>query len=207
MIRFKSFTGGALDTNCFFVKCPEGNLLIDAPGGALDAFADERIDLLLLTHGHFDHVVEAAALARVKGCEIAFHADTSPMVETADAFRRYGFALDIEPFKADRLIAEGPGCGFLGLTMDVLLVPGHCPGSLCFLHRESGNLFGGDVLFAGGVGRWDLPGGDRELLLRGIREKLLPLPDEIKVHPGHGPSTTIGRERDTNPFLQAAHHS
>lgn len=202
MIRFKCFTGGALDTNCFFLQCPEGNLLIDAPDGALEAFADEEIHLLALTHGHYDHVSNAAALARVKGCRIAYHADTAPLVETADAFRRHGFALDIEPFKADFLIEEGPARRFLGLEMDALLVPGHCPGSLCFLHKESGNLFGGDVLFAGGVGRWDLPGGNGELLFKGIREKILPLPDATRVHPGHGPSTTIGEERATNPYLR-----
>jgi glyoxylase-like metal-dependent hydrolase (beta-lactamase superfamily II) len=83
-----------------------------------------------------------------------------------------------------------------------LEVPGHCPGSLCFLEKTEKILFGGDVLFAGGVGRWDLPGGDRDLLLGGIRDKLLTLGDEVRVFPGHGPATTIGEERSSNPYLQ-----
>ena len=80
-------------------------------------------------------------------------------------------------------------------------MPGHCPGSLCFYDAERAELFGGDVLFAGSIGRTDLPGGDHELLLRGIREKVLPLPGEVVVFPGHGPATTVGEEREHNPFL------
>jgi glyoxylase-like metal-dependent hydrolase (beta-lactamase superfamily II) len=83
----------------------------------------------------------------------------------------------------------------------VLEVPGHCPGSLCFFSKSDGVIFGGDVLFAGGVGRWDLPGGDRDLLFTGIRTKLFPLGDDIKVLPGHGPGTSIGREKAENPFV------
>jgi hydroxyacylglutathione hydrolase len=83
----------------------------------------------------------------------------------------------------------------------VLLVPGHCPGSLCFLENKERILFGGDVLFAGGVGRWDLPGGDGELLFSGIRKKLYPLGDDVTVWPGHGPATKIGIERKTNPYV------
>jgi hydroxyacylglutathione hydrolase len=85
--------------------------------------------------------------------------------------------------------------------MQVLEVPGHCPGSLCFFIREQQLLVGGDVLFAGGVGRWDLPGGDVEVLFSGIRQKLFPLGDAVTVLPGHGPPTKIGTERLTNPFV------
>ena len=99
------------------------------------------------------------------------------------------------------VVPEGPAQTLGGHLFDVLLVPGHCPGSLCFLEKEAQVLFGGDVLFAGGVGRWDLPCGDGELLFRGIREKLWPLGDAVKVLPGHGPATTIGVERRTNPFV------
>ena len=88
-----------------------------------------------------------------------------------------------------------------GIEFQVLLVPGHCPGSLCFFERKTRVLFGGDVLFAGSIGRTDLPGGDHQLLLDGIREKLWPLGDDVTVLPGHGPATTIGEERRTNPFV------
>jgi glyoxylase-like metal-dependent hydrolase (beta-lactamase superfamily II) len=88
--------------------------------------------------------------------------------------------------------------------MEVLEVPGHCPGSLCFFSRSEELLIGGDVLFAGGVGRWDLPGGDADLLFAGIKQKIFPLGDNVTVLPGHGPPTKIGTERRTNPFLSAS---
>jgi hydroxyacylglutathione hydrolase len=88
------------------------------------------------------------------------------------------------------------------LEMQVLEVPGHCPGSLCFFSRQDQLLIGGDVLFAGSIGRGDLPGGDIDLLLEGIRKKLFPLGDDVTVLPGHGPPTKIGAERKTNPFLK-----
>ena len=89
-----------------------------------------------------------------------------------------------------------------GFRFDLLLCPGHCPGSLCFHLAAEKWLFGGDVLFASGVGRWDLPGGSQEELIGAIRGKILKLPDDTKVFPGHGPATTVGRERRANPYLQ-----
>jgi len=202
MIEFKSFTGGIFATTGYLLKTPAGNLLIDAPQGADEAFADDGVQLLALTHGHYDHVVDAAAIQRRHGCPIAFHADTAPLVADRDAFKRFGFNLEIEPFGADFLLDESPHRELLGLDFSILHVPGHCPGSICFYHEPSGSLFGGDVLFNGGIGRWDLPGGDLDLLLSGIRSKILTLPDAVKVYPGHGPSTTVGHERSGNPFLE-----
>lgn len=201
MKRFKTFTGGVLDTNCFFYKAPGGNILFDAPQGSDEAFARERVDLLLLTHGHFDHVADAAAIIKRHGCQTAFHADTVPMVKDRNFFRRWGFELEVEPFAADFLIEETDTMELLGVHTRVFLIPGHCPGSLCFYLPEEKTVVGGDVLFQDGVGRWDLPGGDREALFDGIRRKLLPLDDDVAVLPGHGPATTIGRERASNPFL------
>ena len=110
--------------------------------------------------------------------------------------------LELDPVEPDFLITETPARDFLGLEMQVLEVPGHCPGSLCFFLRKEELLIGGDVLFAGGVGRWDLPGGDGKQILRSIHDKLLPLPDDAIVIPGHGEKTTIGREKQFNYFLQ-----
>jgi hydroxyacylglutathione hydrolase len=201
MQKFKSFTGGPFDTNCFLYAAPEGNILFDAPPGADAAFANERIALLLLTHGHYDHVADAAAILRRHGCPVAYHPDTAPMVTDPEFFRRWGFGLEVEPFTADFLIGETPATTFLGAPCAVLDVPGHCPGSVCFHLTADAVLVGGDVLFHDGVGRWDLPGGDRDLLFRGIVEKLFPLPETTTVLPGHGPATTIGRERRENPFF------
>jgi hydroxyacylglutathione hydrolase len=202
MFKFKKFTGGVFETNAFFVPAPGGNLLFDAPQGAAAAFKGEKIGMLVLTHGHFDHVVDAAQILREHQCPCVIASDSLPLVTTADAFTKYGFALEIEPFQPDTILSEGKGKTLLGMNFDIYEVPGHCPGSLCFYQPESGHLIGGDVLFAGGVGRWDLPGGDADLLFRGIREKLFPLPDDTVVHPGHGPDTTIGAEKASNPFVR-----
>lgn len=202
MPKFKTFTGGAYETNCFLVEAPGGNILFDAPEGADERFAGEKIDLLVLTHGHWDHTADAAAIKRRHGCRVLCHADAVPMVAEKDFFERLGFPLRVEPVEPDGLLAEGTGQDLLGEKFDVLDVPGHCPGSLCFYAPAHGLLVGGDVLFRGGIGRWDLPGGNGELLLRGIRGKILTLPRETEVLPGHGPSTTILNEKATNPFLR-----
>ena len=201
MKQFKTFTGGVLDTNCFLYKAPGGNILFDAPQEADRAFSQERVDLLLLTHGHFDHVADAAAIIRRHGCKVAFHADTVPMLQDPDFFRRWGYELEVEPVTADFLLDEVDSVDLLGVDTRIFFIPGHCPGSLCFYLPEEKALVGGDVLFRDGVGRWDLPGGNREVLFDGIRRKLLPLDDAVTVLPGHGPATTIGRERTSNPFL------
>lgn len=196
------FTGGALETNSYLIRCPEGNLLVDAPEGAAEAFREIPISLLVLTHGHFDHVWDAAALARLHGCPVAMHSVTEEMLADRGLLRRFGMDLEVEPVAASQKLSEGTGVDLLGRKFDLYEVPGHCPGSLCLHDSASGRLYGGDVLFAGGVGRWDLPGGDRDLLLSGIRRKLLPLPETTIVHPGHGPATTIGEESANNPYLQ-----
>jgi len=201
-MKFKSFTGGPYATNAFAFEAPGGLVLFDAPEGADEAFADERIGLLVLTHGHWDHVTDAAAVKRRHGCPVWAHAETVPMVGEADFFARHGLPVRFEPFGIDRTLREGPAQDFLGCPLDVLEVPGHCPGSLCFHFPEDKAVVGGDVLFRGGVGRWDLPGGDEQLLRRGIKDKLLVLPSDTMILPGHGPATTIAEETDNNIFLR-----
>jgi glyoxylase-like metal-dependent hydrolase (beta-lactamase superfamily II) len=126
------------------------------------------------------------------------------MISDREFFRNFGFALEIEPVKPDFLIEETQSRNFLGTDFEVLEVPGHCPGSLCFFSRKDKLLIGGDVLFASSIGRGDLPGGDIDLLINGIRKKLFPLGDDVTVLPGHGPPTQIGIERRTNPFLRGS---
>ena len=123
------------------------------------------------------------------------------MISDREFFRNFGFELEIESAEPDFLIEETPTRNFLGAEFQVLEIPGHCPGSLCFFSRKDKLLIGGDVLFAGSVGRGDLPGGDIDLLISGIRKKLFQLGDEVTVLAGHGPPTKIGTERRTNPFV------
>ena len=198
------FTGGVFETNCYLFEAPNGALLFDAPEGVCQWLKARGTDLklLILTHGHIDHIQDVARLKQTFGCPIGCHPDTTPMISDPDFFRRFGFGFEIEPTQPDFLIEETNERDFLGLSLRVLEVPGHCPGSLCFFHRADQLLIGGDVLFAGGVGRCDLPGGDGDLLFQGIKGKLFPLGDNVTVLPGHGPPTQIGTERQTNPFLQ-----
>lgn len=199
----RSFTGGDFETNCYLMETPEGRILFDAPQESAEWLSRESIhvDLLLLTHGHFDHVADAAAIQREHGCPVGIHADGVPMISDPAFFRSFGIPFEVEPCIPDLLLSESPDRTFLGKRFVLLEVPGHCPGSICFLDPETATLIGGDVLFAGGVGRWDLPGGDHDLLIGGIQTKLLPLDDAVRVLPGHGPATTIGRERASNPYI------
>lgn len=204
MLKFKQFTGGVYETNGYLLQAPEGNILIDAPDGIADFIGKTPVNLLVLTHGHFDHITDAAKIKALHQCPVACHPETVPMIEERDFFQRFGFQLETEPVKADRLLEETASVNLLGLDFQVLYVPGHCPGSICLFEKKEGLLFGGDVLFCGGVGRWDLPGGDREILMTGIRKKILTLPASTRVFSGHGLETTVGHEAKTNPFLSKA---
>lgn len=203
MLAYETYCGGIFETNCYLISAPEGPILFDAPEGVSEWLESRGVELrlLLLTHGHIDHVQDVAKIKKRYGCEIGCHALTAPMISDREFFRQFGFGLEIEPATPDFFIEETASRNFLGLELQVLEVPGHCPGSLCFFAREDKLLIGGDVLFAGGVGRWDLPGGDAEVLFSGIKRKLFPLGDQVEVLPGHGPPTTIGIERETNPFV------
>lgn len=205
MLQIQTFIGGIFDTNAYLILAPGGHILFDAPTGASDWMRKigAKPDLLIITHGHVDHIDDAAKIKRIFGCQVAYHRDSLPLITDPDFFKRFGFYFEATPVNPDFLIEETPELNLCGLTFRVLLVPGHCPGSLCFYSSAHQFLIGGDVLFAGGVGRTDLPGGDHELLIRGIREKLLILPEATRVLPGHGPATSIGEERKTNPFLQS----
>ena len=200
---YERFCGGIFETNCYLLKAPEGWILFDAPDGACEWVESLDVDpkLLLLTHGHIDHVQDVARIKRQFDCRIGCHPLTAPMISEREFFRNFGFELEIEPAEPDFLIEETPSRNFLRAGFKVLEVPGHCPGSLCFFSRKDRLLIGGDVLFAASIGRGDLPGGDIDLLISGIKKKIFPLGDEVIVLPGHGPPTKIGTERRTNPFL------
>ena len=206
MIDFQSFIGGIFETNAYLVAAPKGLILFDAPAGTCEWLKETGChpNLLLITHGHVDHIEDAYAVKERFGCKVGYHADSAPLITEPGFFKQFGFALEIQPTKADFLIEETHSHDFLGLQFQIFLVPGHCPGSLCFYVPSEKVLVGGDVLFAGSIGRTDLPGGDHQALITNIKKKLYPLPDETKVLPGHGPATTIGYEKLHNPFVRSA---
>lgn len=198
---------GPLQVNCFIVGCPKTRraAVID-PGeegerilAAAEA-ASLRIELIVNTHGHFDHVGANGAVVERTGAEIALHQADLPLLRRAREHAAFfGLAAAPSP-EPTRLLQGGEFLTFGEVTLQVIHLPGHSPGGICL--RAADHLFSGDALFAGSIGRTDLPGGDHELLIRGLCEKLLILPEETVVHPGHGPDTTIGREKRANPFLR-----
>lgn len=200
---------GPLQTNCYLLACTAtGQAAVVDPawdGRAILSQATGHgwtISHILLTHSHFDHVGGLAELKELTGAPIYAHPEAGPMLARATAAAAlWGIHVDAPP-PADHPLAEGDVLAIGELRPVVLFTPGHAPGHVCFHLPQDGVVFDGDVLFQGSIGRTDLPGGDYELLMSSIRDKLLPLPDETVVLSGHGPATTIGDERRMNPFLQ-----
>ncbi|HUF48111.1 MAG TPA: MBL fold metallo-hydrolase [Vicinamibacterales bacterium] len=198
--------------NGYVVACdatPDGILIDpgDEVGDLLGIVSRERIDVvaILLTHAHLDHVSGVARAKTELGAPVWLHRDDLFLYNGAEAQgRMFGLAVAAPP-PPDHFFEPGVPFTFGDLVVDVLHTPGHCPGGVCLAIGPAGTrdraLFVGDTLFAGSIGRTDLPGGDYETLMRSIREVLLAFPDSAPVHSGHGPETTIGAERRTNPFL------
>jgi glyoxylase-like metal-dependent hydrolase (beta-lactamase superfamily II) len=158
---------------------------------------------VLNTHGHADHIGGNAALKQAfPEAPLLIGAGESRLLSDADANLSAPFGMPVTSPPADRLVREGDNVEAAGIRLEVLEVPGHSPGHVVYLYRgEPCLLFGGDVLFRGSIGRYDFPNSNGPLLLAGIRDKLLTLPAETVVYPGHGPTTTIGHEKETNPFV------
>lgn len=195
-----TFTGGAVQTNGYFAKTTAGNLLFDAPA-KIDSFLkgkDLSVDHLFLTHQHFDHVEDADIIEAKKYCYEAYNCE---LIRDKEA-REWGLDVSVPPFEVNEILKERESLQIGDLEIQLLYVPGHSPDSLAFYLPSEGVVFGGDALFEGGIGRPDLPDGDEVTLLRSISEKLYVLPDETIVYPGHGPSTTIGKEKRGNPFIR-----
>jgi glyoxylase-like metal-dependent hydrolase (beta-lactamase superfamily II) len=197
---------GPLQVNaCLVVHAATGEAAAVDPGDEGDRILLELSRLggtlrhILLTHGHFDHVGAVSFLKERTGARIFLHPADRRLLEAAPRVAAsYGLHADAPP-PPDADLSDGDLLPLGDGEIRVLHTPGHTPGGVTFLLGEE--AFTGDLLFAGAVGRTDFPGGSTEALLASIREKILPLPDETVVHPGHGPSTTVGRERRTNPFL------
>lgn len=197
---------GPLQVNCFLVACRKTRdaMVID-PGDEgsriLQLAKREGVEIskVVNTHGHFDHIGANRQLLDATGAELMLHAADLPLLPQArNQAEAFGLTVDPSP-EPDRLLDQGDTFAVGEFTFTVFHVPGHSPGGICLL--SAGHLFVGDTLFAGSIGRTDLPGGDFDALVKGVRERLFSLPDETLVHPGHGPDTTIGQERRMNPFV------
>lgn len=204
----KIVTVGPLMANCFVVGCTETRTaaVID-PGADTDrillSLAEDRLNCrtIINTHGHFDHVGGNRKLKDATGAELIIHPDDAPMLKMVSAAAHgWGLGGDDSP-PPDRTVIDGDEIPVGRLVFSVLHTPGHSPGGISIFGYET--VFVGDTLFAGSIGRTDFPGGDMGTLIKSIRKKLFPLGDGVRVLCGHGPETTLGRERQKryNPFV------
>ena len=202
-------TVGPFQENCYIVGdevSGEGALVDPGDEATRIALAVEQTGLeigqIIITHAHIDHVGAIASLVAEYVCPVLMHEEAEAMLKTVpQQAMMMGLRFGQVP-KVDRHVADEEVLEVGSLRLRSLYTPGHAPGHLAFLVEGEEVVFSGDALFAGSVGRVDLPGGSMEVLMRSIEERLLPLPDDTRVLSGHGPETTIGRERMTNPFLR-----
>jgi hydroxyacylglutathione hydrolase len=196
---------GPIGTNCYVVRSDRGAseaVVVDPSGSAAElrlelARMGARCAAILVTHGHWDHLVGVAELAEGTGAKVHMAEDEKFMIERAVEFAPPGVRVRL--FEPDVLLAGDETLEFAGITFETIRVPGHSPGHLAF--HADGHLFSGDVLFAGSVGRTDLPLADWDALAESIRMLVERFPPETIVCPGHGPETTLGAEVSHNPFL------
>lgn len=197
------------EQNCSLLVCERTRraAVVD-PGGDLDVIAGEierqgvTLEKVFLTHGHLDHCAGARVLAERYGVRLEgpHEADRFWIEQLATQSARFGFP-PAQPFEPDRWLVDGDTVQFGDVTLDVLHCPGHTPGHVVFFSRADRLAIVGDVLFNGSIGRTDFPRGNHADLIRAIREKLWPLGNDVTFVPGHGPVSTFGHERQTNPFV------
>lgn len=207
-MKVQCHTLGSLGTHCYFlINEANGEALVVDPADHADIITrklrEQGLTLkgILLTHGHADHVLAVEDLRRDHQVPVLAHEEEETLL--ADPAKNLSFGIFRKPLRlmADQLLKDGDVIELAGLTLQVLYTPGHTPGGCCFYSEADGVLISGDTLFCASVGRTDFPGGSMSTLIRSIREKLLVLPDETKVYPGHSEMTTIGQERKWNPYL------
>jgi glyoxylase-like metal-dependent hydrolase (beta-lactamase superfamily II) len=201
-------TVGQIGENTFLFRPAGGDkLLVIDPGDEAErilaaiAATGAEVEAILLTHTHFDHVGAVAPVARATGAPVYVPEIEKPVLADIMAYVPWEGFGPYESYDADETLAGGETLELAGLTLDVIFTPGHSPGHVTYSVRGEDALFSGDVLFQGSVGRVDLPGGDWPTLERSIAGLLRSYPPETIVYPGHMGVTTLGRERDTNPFL------
>jgi glyoxylase-like metal-dependent hydrolase (beta-lactamase superfamily II) len=199
---------GLIQTNCYVVGCEETKegAVID-PGGHPERIMAEverlglEVKYVLNTHAHFDHTDANGAVVKATGATLALHPQDLPILKAAGGAAMFGLHADPSPLP-DLELHGGDELEVGNLRFRVLHTPGHTPGHVCFYEAAEGILFDGDVLFYRSIGRTDLPGGSWKQLMDSIQRELFALPDETVVYSGHGPKTTIGEEKQLNPWLR-----
>lgn len=208
-MQIRTLTTGPLATNAYLLTHPESNeaLLVDCPEGSHQAVGrivnveSLRVAAILLTHGHWDHTVDLAAFQR-EGALIHAHVKDQHLIEQPEVMRALMPPdLHVEPARIDVPVRDGQQLAWWGQQVEVRHVPGHCPGNVLFYFPETRAAFVGDAIFAGGIGRYDLPGGSLDELEQSIRHRIYTLPDDVMIFPGHGPRTTVAAEKKQNPFV------
>ncbi|MBW3630683.1 MAG: MBL fold metallo-hydrolase [Gemmatimonadetes bacterium] len=202
----RGFTGGPFAENAYLVSCVgSGKAIVIDPGatiGELLSVAEESsldVIAIVLTHAHIDHIDGAAEAKRRTGAPISLHPADEQLYHAAPLQGQW-FGVQVEPPPPlDGHLADGDRIAFGGCELEVRFTPGHAPGHVVLVGE--GMALVGDCVFNGSIGRTDLPGGDLETLMKSIRQQILTLPDETVLYPGHGPETTVGHERATNPYL------
>jgi hydroxyacylglutathione hydrolase len=211
MANVQSFENNPYQENTYIVYDETGECAIIDPGMYTAAEQNVVVNfirynnlkpvLLLNTHCHIDHVLGNKFVFDQYGLKPQFHIDELPVLEAVVAYApMMGMRYEVSPLP-DEYLAETGSVRFGNSELTLIFAPGHSPAHLCFYDKKDNILIGGDVLFRNSIGRTDLPGGNYALLIKNIREKLFTLPDDCIVYPGHGPETTIGFEKQTNPFL------
>ncbi len=207
-MTFDIIVVGHLGVNCFVLGCEQTGMgVVVDPGAdgeeilALVAKRGLKIEKIINTHGHFDHIGANKVVKDATGAELLIHEQDTPYLnKAAEVATMYGLRADNSPIP-DRFLTDEMELTFGNCRMTVLHTPGHTPGGCCLYFPEEGKVITGDTLFAESVGRTDLPGGSSETLINSIRTKLLPLPGETSVYPGHGPESSIAHEKRHNPYL------
>lgn len=204
----KSAMVGLVGTNCYVIinENHDNEAIIVDPGDQAAKIielcdnAGAKPVAILLTHGHFDHVMAGDEVANHYGINIYIHEDDFELI--ADPMMNSGAMINrAKGFRADEKLTDGQKLDFAGFDITVIHTPGHTPGGACFYFEKEGKLFCGDTLFCESVGRTDLPGGSQSTLVKSLREKVMKLPDQTACYPGHGEPTTISFERQFNPFI------
>ncbi len=204
----KAFESGPLLTIGYLVIDEKSGyaVVIDAPKDSAEEIVNEakkrdcEILCLINTHGHWDHIADDSEIVRLTAAKVAIHQKDVNLLEDPKSVI-YELPFRIEGIKPDIILNDGDVIEVGELRLKVIHTPGHTLGSICLYEENEKVLFSGDTLFAGTIGRTDLPGGSYEEIIKSIQEKLFVLEDDVVVYPGHGPSTTIGKEKQFNPFF------